>query len=173
MYLKVKNIKSTRPSKKLDLKYYGPYEVEMPVGKQAYHLRLPKGFRKVHNVFHVSLLEPCDNEREAQAEPPPIEVNGEELWELQEILNSRLHYGKLQYLFRWLGFSEADDQWLSVDGLEAAQDSLPTSIDSIQINQGNLRANGEGIGSSEGKHALFPTFSHGVFNEGFFEPCLR
>ena len=36
VYLNSKNIELTRPSKKLDYKYYGPFEIEELVGKQAY-----------------------------------------------------------------------------------------------------------------------------------------
>ena len=59
VYFNSKNIKSTRPSKKLDYKYYGPYKIKLPIEKQAYRLRLPLSM-KIHNVFHVSLLEPCN-----------------------------------------------------------------------------------------------------------------
>ena len=38
--LNAKNIKSTRPSKKLDYKYYVPYEIVSPIGKRAYKLQL-------------------------------------------------------------------------------------------------------------------------------------
>lgn len=58
VYLSSKNIKSTRPSKKLAYKYYRSYEVKLPIGKQAYRLRLPPSM-KIHNGFYVSLLEPC------------------------------------------------------------------------------------------------------------------
>jgi hypothetical protein len=57
MYLCVKNIKSTRFFKKLDYKYYDSYEIEKLIDKQAYKLILLKNMRKIHNVFHVSLLE--------------------------------------------------------------------------------------------------------------------
>ena len=41
VYLNSKNIKSMRPSKKLDYKYYELFKIEEPVGKQAYRLKLP------------------------------------------------------------------------------------------------------------------------------------
>ena len=47
VYLNSKNIKSTRPSKELDYPYYGPYEVELPIGKQAYRLRLPPSMKSL------------------------------------------------------------------------------------------------------------------------------
>jgi hypothetical protein len=57
MYLCVKNIKSTRFFKKLNYKYYDSYEIEKLINKQAYKLILLKNRRKIHNVFHVFLLE--------------------------------------------------------------------------------------------------------------------
>jgi hypothetical protein len=57
MYLCVKNIKSTRFFKKLNYKYYDSYEIEKFINKQAYKLILLKNMKKIHNVFHVFLLE--------------------------------------------------------------------------------------------------------------------
>lgn len=58
VYLNSKNIDLTKPSKKLDYKYYNLFEVEMPIKKQVYWLKLTPKI-KMHNVFYVSLLEPC------------------------------------------------------------------------------------------------------------------
>ena len=55
--LNFRNIKITKLFKKLDHKYYDSFEIELSIEKQAYCLRLPKTFRSIHNVFHVSLLE--------------------------------------------------------------------------------------------------------------------
>jgi RimJ/RimL family protein N-acetyltransferase len=59
MYLYVKNIKSIRLSKKLDYKYYELYKINMFINKQSYRLKLSINMRKIHNVFHVFLLEFC------------------------------------------------------------------------------------------------------------------
>ena len=101
VYLNSKNIDLTRPSKKLDWKFYEPYMIRDIVGKQAYCLNLPPAI-KIHNVFHVSLLEPCDLPSDGTAPPlpPPIKVDGEEEYEVEEILDSKTHRGKLQYLVK-------------------------------------------------------------------------
>ena len=62
---------------------------------------------KVHPVFQVSLLETAANDPlpGQRIEPPsPVRVDGEEVWEVDEILNSRLHYRPGQYKVKWEGF---------------------------------------------------------------------
>ena len=113
VWLSGKNIQSRRPSKKLDNKFHGPFRILKVIGEQAYRLELPATMH-IHPVFHVSLLEPYKPDP-ARAEPPPplpIEVDGEERWQVSEVLDSRIHRNKLQYLVRWEGFSDKDDQWL-------------------------------------------------------------
>lgn len=111
IYLNARNIRTRRPSKKLDYKYYDPYTIDKSVGKNAYRLLLSANMNSIHDVFHVSLLEPFREGREA-AEPPPIELDGEDQWEIEEVLNSRIHHRKLQYYVRWLGYPDTDNQWL-------------------------------------------------------------
>ncbi|MBW0530843.1 hypothetical protein O181_070558 [Austropuccinia psidii MF-1] len=58
VWLASKNIKTTRPTKKLSERWLGPFEVLKKIGSHAYHLKLPQQWKSVHPVFHVSLLEP-------------------------------------------------------------------------------------------------------------------
>ncbi|KAL1952653.1 hypothetical protein VTO42DRAFT_4570 [Malbranchea cinnamomea] len=98
--LSTKNLRSIRPSKKLENRWYGPFEVEETVGTYAYRLQLPSGW-KIHPVFHVSQLEPfyC-REGEEPEQPPPVVVDGYEEWEVEEILDERVRYRKKQYLVK-------------------------------------------------------------------------
>jgi len=52
-----RNIKTRRPSKKLDHKNHGPFQIEKIISPLAICLTLPRKW-KIHSVFHVSLLEP-------------------------------------------------------------------------------------------------------------------
>jgi len=67
-----RNIKTRRPSKKLDHKNHRPFQVEKVVSPLAVRLTLPRKW-KIHNVFHVSLLEPYRTSVH-QAPPDPTKV---------------------------------------------------------------------------------------------------
>jgi hypothetical protein len=62
---------------------------------------------KYHNVHHVLLLEPAANDLYPGQlpEPPPlVAIDGEDEYLIEEILDSRMHRHKLQYLVKWIGY---------------------------------------------------------------------
>lgn len=83
-----------------------------------YQLKLPESI-KIHNVFHVSLLKPYNEGARGDLEPPPIIIDGKEKFKVEEVLDNRLHYKKLQYLVKWLSYSALDNQWLSAVELDS------------------------------------------------------
>ena len=78
----------------------------------------------IHNTFHISLLEPYEDNKfpsQIQKPPPPIEIEGEPEYELEEIIHSRLHRNKLQFRAKWTGYSpEHDKTWYPAENLENA-----------------------------------------------------
>ena len=38
-------------------------------------------------------------------------VNDEEEFEVEEILDKRKHYGKIQYLIKWKGYPLSEESW--------------------------------------------------------------
>jgi len=110
VYLLRKNIKTKRPSDKLDNKKLGPFEIKEVKGPVNYELRLPKSMN-IHPVFHVSLLElaPPGAPKAPTTEIEP--VNPEEEYEVEQVLDCRLVRGKTKYLVRWKGYSQSEDSW--------------------------------------------------------------
>jgi len=114
VWLIPRNIMTTRPSKKLDYKKIGLFKILAKIGTSAYKLDLPPSMA-IHNTLHLSLLEPYQDNRfpsQIKEPPPPIQIEGEDEYELDEIIDSRLHYNKLQYRAKWKGYSpEHDKVW--------------------------------------------------------------
>ena len=77
---------------------------------------------RIHNTFHISLLEPYENSKYPlliQEPPPPIQIEGEEEYELDEIIEYRFHYNKLQYRGNWTGYPpEHDKVWYPASNFE-------------------------------------------------------
>ena len=110
VFLDGRNIKTIRPSKKMDDKWFGPFEVVEKVGASAYRLKLPRTWRKVHPVFNECLLkqavEPQFASQHKLPPPPPVIIDDEEEYELDKILNARRHRRVLQFLVKWTGHDE-------------------------------------------------------------------
>lgn len=114
VWVSSKDIK-TRPSQTLEDKMFGPYRIIGRVGT-SYRLELPTTFKRT-NTFHPSKLRlDPDDPLPGQHPPPPrpVEVEGEDEWELDDILQSRRYRGRLQYKVKWHGF-ERDDEWYYAD----------------------------------------------------------
>jgi hypothetical protein len=67
----------------------GPFRILEKLSDRAYCLELP-GNLKIHNVFYVGLLSKVkeDKSRPIVREPGPLEVEGEEEYEVEEIVDS-------------------------------------------------------------------------------------
>jgi len=127
VWLLPRNIKTTRPSKKLDYKKIGPFKILAKIGTRAYKLALPPSMA-LHNTFHISLLEPYQDNRfpsEIKEPPPPIQIEGKDEYELDEIIDSRLHYNKLQYRANWKGYSpEHNKLWYPAENFNNAEHTV-------------------------------------------------
>jgi len=88
-----RNIKTRRPSRKLDHKNHGPFQIEEIVFPLAVRLTLPRKW-KIHNVFHVSLLEPYrTSEHRAPPDPSMVlreadDIEQSEEYDVDEVISS-------------------------------------------------------------------------------------
>lgn len=99
VWLNARHFSTTRPSKKLDQKLVESYKILDEDGNIAYKLDLPP-FLTVHPVFHVSVLEPFQDGHPGhiQETPTATTVEGEEQYEPERVVDSRIHDGKPQVL---------------------------------------------------------------------------
>jgi hypothetical protein len=85
---------------------------------------------KIHNVFHISLLVPYEEEttnefpgRRRPPPPPDIIENALE-FEVDKVLGSRWYRNQLRYLVQWKGYTENENTWEPLDNLGHAQDAI-------------------------------------------------
>jgi hypothetical protein len=105
VWLLCRNLKTNCPCDKLDFRCRIFFSVVKQIKDVAFCLKLPPSM-KIHLVFHVSLLEPYKESSisaKFQVPPPPIEIEGQEEFEVLEILDSRIIWKKLEYLDKQKG----------------------------------------------------------------------
>ena len=133
VWLNAKNIRTSRPSRKLDNKRLGPFTVDTAVGTHAYRLLLPDTM-KVHPVFHVSLLDPArDDPLPGQQipPPPPVIVDGEKEHEVEEVVSA-------------VGKSAAEG-WEKIGGEEAARRVMEKAVKELEgLDAGLVLRSGQG-----------------------------
>lgn len=123
--LATKNLKQKRPSKKLSHKFVGPFRITDKVGAQAYRLLLPSTYR-IHNTFHVSLLEPyhirdCGDASDTFMQAPEL-IDDDELWEVEEIVDRVKNKQGVWYKVKWTGWGIEYNQWLPDEELDDARE---------------------------------------------------
>jgi len=117
VFLDASDIWTTCPSQKLSHRRLGPFAVERQIRPMAYRLKLPHWMKQLHPVFNVVKLTPALDDpitgRKTEDHPPPIVINGEAEWEVKEILDSRWHRRRFQYLIKWKGYGHEHNSWES------------------------------------------------------------
>ena len=88
-------------------------------------LKLPASY-KIHDVINVSRLRLYKEPTAGQhATPPePVEVEGQPEYEVEEVLDSRLKKGKLEYLVKWSGYTNKYNTWEPVSNLENSRKAI-------------------------------------------------
>jgi hypothetical protein len=72
----------------------------------TYCIDLPESI-KVHPVFHPEKLRLASSsellEGQALTPQPPVQVNGQDEWDIEQIIAVRLQWQKLSYCAKWVG----------------------------------------------------------------------
>ncbi|XP_060549443.1 uncharacterized protein LOC117670025 isoform X2 [Pantherophis guttatus] len=122
VYLSTKYLRLRLPSRKLGPKFIGPFPIIKIINPVTVQLQLPRLLGKIHPVFHSSLLKPVVGStlRPTPREPPgPLVVGGQTHYEVQRILDSRWHRGRLQYLIKWKGYPLSEASWVKSANIQA------------------------------------------------------
>ena len=120
VWLNNKYIKTKR-KRKFEAKFFGPFRVLHPVGKQAYKLELSKKWR-IHDVFHVSLLEQDTTRKERVGDDNAEEQDAGDnsgKYKVEVIWDSAVYAREsesgylpgLYYLVFWKKYPEEENTW--------------------------------------------------------------
>jgi hypothetical protein len=113
VWLDLRHLRMDRPSRKF-AEQHALFTVTKVISSHAYKLDTPEGTR---SVFHTMYLRPasCDpfpSQVVDDMQPPPILVDEEPEWEVEEILQERTKRGRgrggplrKQYLVKWTGYA--------------------------------------------------------------------
>lgn len=82
---------ANRPTRKFMEKWIGSYTVKKVVSANAIELIFPKNMAQVHPVINISRVKPWKAPMQGQAKPPPppVEIEGEKEYVVEEGLDSR------------------------------------------------------------------------------------
>jgi hypothetical protein len=115
VYLDASDVKTTCPSHQLSHQRLGPFPVERWVSRNAYRLCLPFSMWRLHPVFNVIKLTAAPTDpipgRHPTLPPPPEMIEGEEEYLVEEILDSKMFWGKIKFKKKWEGYGPEHDSW--------------------------------------------------------------
>jgi transposase InsO family protein len=119
---------ANRPSKKLEPNFVGPFKIIEAINDNAFKLDLPSSMHQ-HPVFNADLLKPYKPSPSmfpdrTPPRPPPILVDDNEEYEVDDILDYKIIRGSPKWLVKWKGYPLDDATWEPKRALKNAHDIL-------------------------------------------------
>ena len=94
------------------------------VGPSSFRIALPESLRRLHPVFHSSLLRKLEGPLPPIHEPIFEDNNFEDLFEVDYIVDARKRRNRLEYLVHWKHYGIFDRTWEPAKNLENASEAL-------------------------------------------------
>ena len=97
----------------MDNKRYKPFRIAKDISLGAFQLDLPEGWM-IYNIFNKNLLtQYVELKFKGQYEdpaPPPMIINKEEEYKVEEVRKHRKQGRVMQYLIHWKGYGDEHNQ---------------------------------------------------------------
>ncbi len=123
VWLEGRHLRTNQPAIKLVPKRHGPFPIIQVMSPVNYQLKLPTQWN-IHDVFHIDLLTPYHKTTlhgTNYSRLPSELVEDQEEYEVEKILDSQ-QFGrrqKLQYLVKWKGYLDSDNEWVNKKDIHA------------------------------------------------------
>ena len=99
------------------------------IGQVGYKLLLPETM-KIHDVFHVSLLEPYREDGRCQPPPVTLFLDSDVQYEIEAVLAVRNKgQNRKEFLVKWLGHGPEWNTWEPESNLTSCSEVLQTFWD--------------------------------------------